>query len=308
MTKHYLNIRVLTALAVGVLVSTQALAVGERFKELDDAAVAEAKVWQAGGKARPLMSSDGKVIFAYGQSMPKLTCSPTRACDIEMEAGEKVKKVILGDGINWHWDGAESIEHGQPVQHVVVQPVDKNLESNAIIATDRRTYHIKLYSPSVEGAYLNRIGFYYPEALVSSWADKVKEQADATAKDDGLKVMKVAVRPEKLAFDYRIEGDADFKPLRVFNDGERVYMAMPDSLRTGESPVFSLIDEKGNQMVVNYRSETDPTTGTIHYVVDKLFAKGELRRGSEKVVISWKQKEKNFWGERPTDRVLPFGF
>lgn len=308
MTKHFSKIRLLAVLAVGAVCTTQALAVGERFKELGDAAVAEAKVWQAGGKARPLMSSDGKVVFAYGQSMPKLTCSPTRACDIEMEAGEKVKKVILGDGVNWHWDGAESIEHGQPVQHVVVQPVDKDLESNAIITTDRRTYHIKLYSPSVEGAYLNRIGFYYPEALVSSWADKVKEDATAAAKDDGLKVMKVAVSPEKMAFDYRIEGDADFKPLRVFNDGERVYMAMPDSLRTGESPVFSLIDEKGNLMVVNYRSETDPATGVIHYVVDKLFAKGELRRGSEKVTISWKQKEKNFWGERPTDRVLPVGF
>ena len=150
----------------------------------------------------------------------------------------------------------------------------------------------------MEGAYLNRVGFYYPAALVSSWAEKMGEEATAAAKDEGLNVMAVAVRPEKLAFDYRVDGDADFKPLRVFNDGERVYMAMPDSLRTGESPVFSLIDEKGNQMVVNYRAQVDQTSGTTHYVVDKLFSKGELRRGSEKVVITWKQKETGFWGRR----------
>ena len=298
MTNYLLNMRLLAALIAGLICGGQALAAGERFNELEDAAVAQAKVWQAGGKARPLMSSDGKVVFAYGQSMPKLTCSPARACDIELEPSEKVKKVILGDGVNWHWEGAESVERGKPVQHIVIQPVDKDLESNAIITTDRRTYHIKLYAPKVEGAYLNRVGFYYPEALVSSWADKMGAEAAAVAKEEGLNVMPVAVRPEKLAFDYRVDGDADFKPLRIFNDGERVYMAMPDSLRTGESPVFSLIDEKGNQMVVNYRSEVDQTSGTIHYVVDKLFAKGELRRGAENVAISWKQKEKSFWGGR----------
>ena len=81
----------------------------------------------------------------------------------------------------------------------------------------------------------------------------------------------------------------------MFNDGERVYMEMPDSLRNGENPVLLLKDEKDHEMVVNYRREVDRTTGTIHYVVDKLFSKAELRRGSEVVKISWKRKETNFW-------------
>jgi len=278
------------------IAGVQGAAAAERYNVVEDAAVAQAKIWQAGGKARPLMSSDGKVIFAYGQSMPKLTCSPTRACDVELEPAEKAKKVILGDGVNWTWTGAESVERGKTVAHVIFSPRDSDLESNVIITTDRRTYHIKLFSPKVEGAYLNRVAFYYPEELVSSWAEKMGEAEASKVKDEGFQVTRAAVSPEKLAFDYRITGDSEFKPVRVFNDGERVYMEMPDSLHAGESPILLLLNEKGEAMVVNYRREEDPETRKVHYVVDKLFSKAELRVGSETIKISWKRKEKSFWG------------
>lgn len=294
MAKTNILINGILALVAGCIGGTAAAAT-ERYNMLEDAAVAQAKVWQSGGKAKPLMSSDGKVIFAYGQSMPKLTCSPQRACDVEMEPNEKVKTVILGDQVNWSWLPAESMERGKVVRHVVIQPKDKDVESNAIITTDRRTYHIKLYSPEVEGAYLNRVGFYYPEDLVSSWAEKMGEEAEAFQKEEGLRAMPRSVPSGDIDLDYRITGDTDFKPLNVFNDGERVTMMMPESLRTGENPVFIQIDEKGNAMVLNYRREVSSTTGAIRYVVDKLFAQGELRRGSETVKISWKKKEKSFF-------------
>ncbi len=283
------------ALVLGLGSAGHALAGPQTYHELDDAAVAQAKAWQSGGKARPLMSSDGKIVFAFGQSMPKLICSPGRACDVEMEPGEKVKTVILADKANWEWQGAESIERGVTVQHLVFQPRDKELETNVIVTTDRRTYHIRLFAPKVEGDYLNRAGFYYPSEMVSSWAEKMGVEAAVTAKKEGANVMPVAVAPQKLAFDYRIDGETSFTPLRVFNDGERVYFEMPESLRHGENPVFMLIDEVGKHMVVNYRREVDEATAKIHYVVDKLFNKGELRMGSESVKISWKRKEKSWW-------------
>ncbi len=284
-------------LAVYVFSASSLSHAGAQYNELEDAAVAQAKVWQSGGKAHPIMSSDGKVVFAYGQSMPKLTCSPTRACDVEMQGGEKVKKVILGDGVNWTWSGAESVEHSLPVQHVIFQPHDTSLESNVIITTDRRTYHIKLYSPKQEGVYLNRVGFYYPQELVSDWEEKAGAAAAVTAKEERQNVMPRPVSIDKLDFDYRVEGRADFKPLRVFNDGGRVYMEMPKGIRAEESPVLVLLDDDNQAMVVNYRVDTDPDTSKTHYVVDKLFAKGELRIGSEKVQIYWKKKEKSVWSK-----------
>ena len=293
---HTLLISAATA-AVMLLASSTAVA-AERYNELDDAVLVQAKRWQSGEKAKPLMSSDGKVIFPYGQAMPKLTCSPSRACDVELEPGETPRKVITGDQVNWTWEAADSIEKGKTVNHVVVQPRDNDLESNLIITTDRRTYHIKLYAPKTEGVYLNRIGFYYPEQLVASWEERGGRAAEAKAKDESSNVMQAPVAPDKMAFDYRIEGDADFKPLRVFNDGERTYIAMPQDVRHSEYPTLSLLDDKGNLMVVEYRRTVDEKTGTIHYVVDKLFSRAELHRDKEKVEIVWKRKEKSrfaFW-------------
>lgn len=269
----------------------------ERYNFLDDAAVSQARIWQSGGKAKPIMSSDGKIIFAFGQSMPKLTCSPTRACDVEMEPGEQVKNVILGDKLNWKWAPAASMEEGQTILHVVFQPVDNDVESNVIITTDRRTYHIKLSAPNSEGVYLNRVGFYYPQKLVTEW--NYQEQAAATAKEkiERTNILATPVSLDKLDFGYRMEGKADFQPIRVFNDGERTYFEMPDSLNTGENPVLFLHDEDDKVMLVNYRREEDPQSRKVHYVVDKLFVHAELKAGSQSVEIFWKKKEKTFWNK-----------
>jgi type IV secretion system protein VirB9 len=295
MNKNWMKAACVAAYVLGAVSASHA---GPRYNELEDAVVAQAKRWQSGEKAKALMSSDGKVIFPFGQAMPKLTCSPSRACDIEMEPGETPRKVVLGDQQNWTWEGADSIEKGKTVNHVVVQPKDNDLESNLIITTDRRTYHIKLYAPKNEGVYLNRIGFYYPEQLVSSWEEKMGRAAEAKAKSEEMNVLPVAVSPEKLAFDYRIEGDADFRPVRVLNDGQKTYITMPEDVRRGEYPILTLIDENGKAMVVDYRRKLNDKTGEVSYEVDKLFSKAELRRGDEKVRIVWQRKEKSLfsWG------------
>lgn len=280
-----------------IAVITQASA-AQRYNVLEDAIESQAQRWQSGEKARPIMSSDGKVIFPFGQAMPRLTCSPSRACDIELEPGETPRTIIMGDQANWTWQAADSIEKGKVVNHVVAQPRDNDVESNMIITTDRRTYHIKLYAPKKEGVYLNRIGFYYPEQLVTNWDERAGRIASAKAKEESINAMPASVSPEQMSFDYRIEGDADFKPVRVFNDGERTYITMPEDVRRGEYPTLSLIDEDGKLMVVDYRRKINQKTGEISFQVDKLFHKAELHRGKEKIKIIWIRKEKTLfnWG------------
>ncbi len=281
----------LVALVVWVVGARQAVAATVRFNDLEDAAVSQAREWQKGGKARAVMSSDGKVVFPFGQTMPKLTCSPTRACDVEMQPAEKVKKVVLGDGVNWTWSPAESVEHGVVVQHVIFQPHDSDLESNVIILTDHRTYHMKLFAPKTGGAYINRAAFYYPQELVQDWEEKETTVVAVADKVEAEKVMATPVSIEKIDLNYTVSGSASFKPVNVFNDGERTFMEMPDSLRVSGSPTLLLLDEKNEVMKVNYRREEDPKTGVIHYVVDKLFTQAELRLGDEKVKIMWKKKK-----------------
>lgn len=267
----------------------------QEFNSLDNATMAQVKIWQSGGRAQTIVSSDGKVIYPFGQIMPKVTCAIDRACDVEMEPGEKISDVILGSTQDWHAEKATSTENGKQIVHVIFQPRDSGLETNAIITTDHRTYHIKLFSPKTEGAYYNRVGFYYPDQIVSHWSDASQAVEHATEKDDTPAVTKSFVSPEMLAFDYRIDGSAEFKPLRVFNDGERTYMEMPDSLHTSDSPIFQLLDDKGNAQVVNYRMAEDKTTHTLHYIVDRLFDRAQLKLGDDVVKIVWKRKMKHFW-------------
>lgn len=290
MTKHLMKQWMVGGALAVALGSALAGGVDKRYLTLEDAAVAMARNWQRGDKAKPIMSDDGKIIFAYGQSMPKLTCSPTRACDVEMQSGEKINDVVLGDKINWTWAPTNSTEKGKPVQHVVVQPRDNALETNVIITTDRRTYHIKLYAPKQEGVYLNRVGFYYPDELVEQWKSRDKTQAEAKANDDALRVTEEPFRPEDLDYDYRISGSADFRPLRVFNTGKKVYLEMPKAvLDSGETPILQLVDDDGKANVVNYRRRGN------HYIVDRLFTTAELKLGNEKVTVVWSKKAGWSW-------------
>lgn len=268
----------------------------ERYNFLEDATIKQANKWQAGGKAKTIMSTDGKLIFPFGQTMPTLTCTPLRACDIEMEPGEKVQANFpLGDTVNWAVTSGVHIEDGQEIQHVIVQPRDINLETNAIIYTDRRAYHIRLHSPAKEGEYLNRVGFYYPSNMVVQWKAREAIRDAKVQKDTRSNILDAAVSPDKLDFGYRVEGRADFVPVRVFNDGERTYFEMPQNLHVEENPILYLRDDQDQVMLVNYRVKDDPETGKIHYVVDKLFAVAELKSGSQAVQIFWKKKDKSFW-------------
>lgn len=267
----------------------------QHFNNLEDAAVQQAQIYQRGGKAKPIMSTDGMVRFAYGQSMPQLTCTPSRICDVEMEPGENIIDVALGDNINWKWSSAKSREKGKTILHVVIQPVDNSLETNAIIYTDKRSYHLKLVSLVKEGSYLNHVGFYYPDNMVAHLEEEnVKDVKEDDHYAEG-QVLDTSVNIENLDFDYRIDGVTNIKPKRVFNDGGRVYIEMPKSISVEESPILLILDENNKVQVVNYRVKNDMDGKKVHYVVDKLFSKAELRLGQEKARITWLKKDAGFF-------------
>lgn len=77
-----------------------------------------------------------------------------------------------------------------------------------------------------------------------------------------------------LKFRYRIEGDAPWKPARVFDDGAKVYIQFPSGLAQSEAPPLFVIGPDGKPALVNYR-----VRGTT-YIVDRLFAAAELRLGT----------------------------
>ncbi len=284
---------------VGVLaLSGQAVAANQttKYLTLEDAAVAQARKWQQTGVAKPIISDDGKVLFPFGQYLPTVTCAPLRACDIELEPGETPSgKPLAGDPVRWIISKAESGSGSKKITHVVVKPTDVNLDTNLIVTTDKRTYHIRLLSTANEKDYLNRVGFYYPQDIADEWETSAKAAEKEAEDKDKLVVSELPALPvDKLDFAYSFDADRDaIKPLRAFNDGTRVFIQMPESTHSAEMPILLLYDKEGKPSVVNYRVKD------LYYIVDKLFDKAVLIAGTDgaqtKVVITSDKAKKKGW-------------
>jgi type IV secretion system protein VirB9 len=265
-----------------------------KYLTAEDAAIAEAKRWQNSGQARPFMSDDGMVLYPFGQYLPTMVCSTLRACDIQLEPGEQVvDKPKTGDNARWIIGKMVSGPSDAEIVHIIVKPKAEAIDTNLIIPTDRRVYHIKLKAAAKEGGdFVHRMGFYYPEDMVAKWGrDSAKEKRKAEEKEKG-KVSELGdISLGDLDFGFNMEGDAPFRPSRVFTNGVKTYIQMPASVRSSEMPVLVVLDEQDKPLMVNYRivppkclPDCATTQGDL-FVVDQVIRKAMLVLGSDDTTV-----------------------
>ena len=81
---------------------------------------------------------------------------------------------------------------------------------------------------------------------------------------------------DRLNFNYEISGSTPaWRPIRVFDDGEKVYVQFPAEIAQSELPPLFIIGDRKQAELVNYRSRTP------YYIVDRLFDAAELRLGGK---------------------------
>ncbi|MET0254927.1 MAG: P-type conjugative transfer protein TrbG [Luteibacter sp.] len=223
---------------------------------------------------KPVPGPDGTIRFLFGQSQPSIVCAVMQVCDVELEPGEQVSSVNLGDAVRWLVEPALSGAGAGAIQHLVVKPLDVGLETSLMVTTDRRTYHLRLRSHRTE--YMPRVAFSYPGSVDAKWAEMKKRAAAEQA------VKPVAGKNEYLGnldFAYRVSGNAPFKPRRVYNDGVKTIIEMPATFSQGEAPTLLVVRASGSlfkkddEVMVNYRLQDG------RYVVDTLFDKAVLVAG-----------------------------
>jgi P-type conjugative transfer protein TrbG len=148
-----------------------------------------------------------------------------------------------------------------------------------VVNTNRRTYSIKLVSR--EKDWMPAVNFDYPEVVQSEWdayyAAQQQEKAQKTL-GDGLNI-------DNLDFAYRIEGKADFKPVRVYNNGIKTFIELPRSVSSGELPTVLVVNSgSGEKEIVNYGFKDNK------FIVDQLARQLILVQGvgsnQESVLIS----------------------
>jgi type IV secretion system protein VirB9 len=85
---------------------------------------------------------------------------------------------------------------------------------------------------------------------------------------------------DNLRFRYAITGaNPPWKPLRAFDDGQRVYIQFPTGIAQGELPPLFMIGPQGDGQLVNYRFHAP------YYIVDRLFGAAELRLGADRAAV-----------------------
>jgi P-type conjugative transfer protein TrbG len=217
--------------------------------------------------------SDGKVIFLFGEIQPSVVCSPLQVCDIELQGGEVVRDVLVGDTVRWKVEPATSGAAGGQAIHLVVKPSEPGLVTSMVVTTSRRTYHIQLKSHPSQ--YMARIGFEYPE-------DVSTKLADMNARLEASTIPGAGVPAEGLNFSYSMSGRASWRPTRVYSDGEKTYIQFPRSISGQDAPVLFVVSG-GQNRIVNYRMKSDMMI--VDYNVDRAVLISGVGRRKQKITI-----------------------
>lgn len=212
----------------------------------------------------------------------QLYAAVNQVTDVALESGEKLLSVSAGDTVRWVVGDTTSGEGKDSQVHILVKPIAPDLTTNLIITTDRRTYHVELHA--TDKTYMASVSWTYPSAALIS----LKREPDASWST----TVDPAPDPASFKFRYRIEGNAPWKPKRVFDDGSKVYIQFPSGLKQGEAPPLFVIDGDGKSALVNYRVK-----GTT-YIVDRLFAAAELRLGTAPQQVVRIVRTDAVWKER----------
>ncbi len=235
----------------------------------------EVRVNRANAAARVQPVRDGFInavqVYPYSAgALYQAYTAPGEITDIALQEGEQLVgtgPVAAGDTVRWIIGDTESGAGPTKKVHILVKPTRPDLMTNLVINTDRRTYLLELRS--TEKTYMASVSWQYPE-------DQLIALRQQNAAAETAAPIATGVDLAAINFRYAIEGDNPaWRPLRAFDDGQKVYIEFPSGIRQGEMPPLFVIGPAGGSELVNYRVRAN------YYIVDRLFAAAELRLGDK---------------------------
>ncbi|HSW13061.1 MAG TPA: P-type conjugative transfer protein TrbG [Solimonas sp.] len=234
------------------------------------------RVSRANVEARIAPTREGYVnaiqVWPYADgALYQVYTSPGRVTVIALQQGEELVTVSAGDTVRWIVGDTASGAGATLRVNILVKPTRIGLKTNLVVTTNRRTYLLEL--SSTPQAWMASVSWDYPKDRMLA-LQKQAQQAQASAP------VETGMTLEQIRFRYAVSGDSPpWKPLRAFDDGERVYIQFPGGIAQGELPPLFVIGARGDGQLVNYRFRSP------YYVVDRLFGAAELRLGGDKAQV-----------------------
>ncbi len=206
----------------------------------------------------------GQVQFTFGAGVPTIVCALLELSDILLEKGERIFNVHLGDTARWSIDTMVSGNGENRTEHIIVKPLDSGLKTTLVIATDRRTYHIRLKSsvhdfmPQISFVYPNEglfmrnggfrhtpsedKGFDYSIARAAPYDKATTKVSYETSYRRGE--TKSAPQSGSRNYAYDIYGDDRLIPVNAYDDGVNTYIQMDPSLKHQDLPALMRVNVK----------------------------------------------------------------
>ena len=234
------------------------------------------RVARANLEARVAPSREGYVnaiqVWPYADgALYQVYTSPGRVTVVALQEVEERVTVSAGDTVRWIVGDTASGSGASLRVTVLVKPTRTGLKTNLVITTNRRMYLLEL--SSTPQAWMASVSWDYPKDRMLALQKQAQQAQAAAPVDSGLSL-------EQIKFRYAITGDnPPWKPLRAFDDGQRVYIQFPAGIAQAELPPLFVIGPQGDGQLVNYRFRSP------YYVVDRLFGAAELRLGADKAQV-----------------------
>ncbi len=231
-----------------------------------------AAIARANQAARAPSRADGFVggvqVFAWSPGRVfEIWTAPLRVTTLTLGEGETLVSKAAGDTVRWQIGEVASGTRAARRTHVLLKPLERGLETNLVLTTDRRVYLLDLKSGAADAF----------NAAVA-W-DDAGQAGKVAEPETPARVDPVATPQGPLDARYRIEPlgrRARWTPTSVFNDGRRTFIAFSTDLQVDEAPVLFVVAPDGEAQMVNYRQQ-----GGL-FVVDRLFDRAELRLGDRR--------------------------
>lgn len=218
------------------------------------------------------INADGFKTFAYdAYAHPLIVCAPLHLCVVQLEQGEKINDINLGDSVHW----LTTLSRVGPVTNgsyqIVVKPKLVDMATDMVITTSKRAYNIGLVSQ--QGATTHVVNFYYPQETLEQALQQTQQRADSPLLQQ-IVDQQPQIAINHINFNYRLQGDSPtWKPVRVFDDGNKTFIQMPALSEQVDLPVLYILRNRTMELV-NYRYRKP------YYIIDGLFAKAYLISGN----------------------------
>ncbi len=213
----------------------------------------------------------GVQVFAWAPGrIYEVWTAPLRVTTLTLGPGETLVSKAAGDTVRWQIGDTVSGAGAAQRAHVLLKPLERGLETNLVLTTNRRVYHLELRSGAAD-AYNAAVAWDAPSEAESESVTR----APAVPTD-------VVMPQGELDGRYRIQPQGRrprWTPTSVFNDGRRTFITFDADLQIDEAPALFVIAPDGETQLVNYRQQ-----GGL-FVVDRVFDLAELRLGDRRPQI-----------------------